>query len=271
LAGLALALSLTGPTLPAQEDRDKDAVVWRLEGLRSAMCVQLLVDPSIVKGELPSEFRLLGASQSEDLHPALRTVVENQPDAGSWAPSSFCLYYLDAIDAGAVRVQTKNQEKITMLGVWTVGAIELSSGSRRDVALELLTNSGRLQQVGGSNGLRLREVSSSVGKVPEALEDTTNALDDDRYRLKVGKTVIIWDGHPVADSTKVNEAVSWSWVLGSTGAEAKVTLEGPWRRSLVGSLRIEGKDAFARALKTSPTRFVGPLYHGGEGELAFSR
>ncbi len=244
--------------------------MWRLEGLRSAMCIQLLVDPSIVRDQLPSEFRLLGASQSENLHPALRTVVDNQPDLAAWSPSSFCLYYLDAIDAGAVRVETKSQQKITMLGVWTVGAIELNSGSRRDVALQLMTNSGRLQQVGGNTGLRLREVSSSVGKVPEALDDTTKA-GDDRYQLKVGKTLLIWDGHPAADSVKVEDAVSWAWVLGSTGAEAKVTLAAPWRRSLVGSLRIEGKDAFARALKGSPTRFVGPLYQGGEGELAFSR
>jgi hypothetical protein len=157
-----------------------------------------------------------------------------------------------------------------MLGVWTVGAIEVSSGSRRDVALELMTNSGRLQRAGGSAGVRLREVKSSVGKVPDP-EDST-VTNDDRYQLKVGKTVLTWDGHPAADSTKVDESISWSWVLASKGTEGKVTLAAPWRRALIGSLRIEGKDAFARALKGSPTRFVGPLYQGGEGgKLVFSK
>lgn len=266
-----MALSLAGPTLPAQSNRTPTALAWRLEGLRSGMCVQLLVDSAIVAEQLPREFRPLHADQADDLHPTLRTVIESQPNFGSWSPSSFCLYYLDAIVAGAVRVETSNQEKVTMLGVWTVGAIEVSSGSRRDVALELMTNSGRLERAGGSAGLPMREVKSSVGKVPEPEESTTVASDD-RYQLKVGKTVLTWDGHPAADSTKVDEAISWSWVLASNGAEGKVTLAAPWRRALIGSLRIEGKDAFARALKGSPSRFVGPLYHGGEGgELAFSK
>jgi hypothetical protein len=235
------------------------------------MCVHLLVDPSTVTGELPSEFRLLRADQAEDLHPSLRSVVESQPDFASWSPSSFCLYYLDAVDAGAVRVENRNPDKAPMFGVWTVGAIELASGSRRDVALQLMTNSGRLQQVGGNAGLRMREIRSTVGKVPPEFLDDTTVASDDRYQLKVGKTVLIWDGHPAADSVKVEKAVSREWVAGSNGVEGKVTLSAQWRRGLIGSLRIEGKDAFARALKGSPTRFVGPLYQGGEGELAFSR
>jgi len=36
---------------------------------------------------------------------------------------------------------------------------------------------------------------------------------------------------------------------------------------MVGSLRIEGKDAMARALQASPIRYVGPSYEGGEGQL----
>lgn len=270
MTGLALALSLAGPTLPAQSKPSPDTLAWRLEGLRSGMCVQLLVDSAIVADQLPAEFRPLHADQAEDLHPTLRTVVESQPNFGSWSPSSFCLYYLDAIVAGAVRVETSNPEKVPMLGVWTVGAIEVSSGSRRDVALELMTNSGRLQRAGKGAGLRLREVKSSVGKVPEPEEGTT-VTGDDRYQLKIGKTVLTWDGHPAADSTKVDESISWSWVLADNRADGKVTLAAPWRRALIGSLRIEGKDAFARALKGSPTRFVGPLYQGEGGELAFSK
>jgi hypothetical protein len=269
VAGLAIALSLVAATLPAQK-RAPGTTVWRLEGLRSSMCVHLLVDSATVADEFPSEFRLLHADQAEDLHPSLRSVLESQPDMASWIPSSFCLYYLDAIDAGAVRVASRNPQKSPMLGTWTVGAIERASGSRRDVALEVMTNSGRLQQVGGNAGLRMREIKINVGKVPGEL-DEPNVNGDDRYQLKVGKTLLIWDGHPAADSAKVEESVSRTWVTGGSGAEGKVTLSAQWRRGLIGSLRIEGKDAFARALKGSPTRFVGPLFHGGEGELTFSR
>jgi hypothetical protein len=234
------------------------------------MCVHLLVDSSTIADELPREFRLLRADQAEDLHPSLRTVVESQPDFAAWSPSSFCLYYLDAVAAGAVRVENRNPDKAPMLGVWTVGAIELASGSRRDVALELMTNSGRLRQVGGSAGLRMREIRSTVGKVPAEPDDTV-VVGDDRYQLRVGKTVLTWDGHPAADSVKVEEAISHEWVAGSKGIAGKVTLSAHWRRALIGSLRVEGKGAFARALKGSPTRFVGPLYQGGGGQLAFSQ
>jgi hypothetical protein len=276
VVGLATALSLAGPSLPAQKNGAPDTVVWRLEGLRSGMCVHLLVDSATVAEDLPPEFQLLRADQAEDIHPSLRTVIESQPNFASWSPSSFCLYYLDAIDAGPVRVESSNPQKAPMLGMWTVGAIEVASGSRRDVALQLVTNSGRLQRAGGAAGVRIREIRSSVGKVPENQDEPEpvtpdRAEPDDRYQLKIGKTVLTWDGHPAADSTRMEEAISRHWVTSGREVAGKVTLSAQWRRALIGSLRIEGKDAFARALKGSPTRFVGPLYQGGAGELALSR
>ena len=40
---------------------------------------------------------------------------------------------------------------------------------------------------------------------------------------------------------------------------------------MVGSLQVEGNDDFAKAIKASPIRFVGPALLGGGGELAFGR
>ena len=40
---------------------------------------------------------------------------------------------------------------------------------------------------------------------------------------------------------------------------------------MVGSLKVDGKDEFAKALKSSPTRFAGPAYHGGGGTISFER
>ncbi len=34
---------------------------------------------------------------------------------------------------------------------------------------------------------------------------------------------------------------------------------------MAGSLRVEGKDDFAKAIKASPIRFVGPAMLGAEG------
>jgi hypothetical protein len=40
---------------------------------------------------------------------------------------------------------------------------------------------------------------------------------------------------------------------------------------MVGFLRVEGKDDFAKAIMASPIRFVGPARIGGGGEFAFGR
>ena len=48
-----------------------------------------------------------------------------------------------------------------------------------------------------------------------------------------------------------------------------MTLSPSFSRAMVGALKIEGKDALAKALKASPTRFAGPAYWGGGGSVAF--
>ena len=52
---------------------------------------------------------------------------------------------------------------------------------------------------------------------------------------------------------------------------ARLQLNPEWTQPMVGSLQIEGDDDFARAVKGSPIRFVGPAMLGGTGELAFGR
>jgi hypothetical protein len=38
-------------------------------------------------------------------------------------------------------------------------------------------------------------------------------------------------------------------------------------RSMIGSLIVQGDDDLAKALRSSPIRYVGPNYRGGGGEL----
>jgi hypothetical protein len=52
---------------------------------------------------------------------------------------------------------------------------------------------------------------------------------------------------------------------------ARLTLTPEWTKAMVGSLRVEGKDDLAVAIKASPIRFVGPAVVGGGGELVFGR
>jgi hypothetical protein len=154
-----------------------------------------------------------------------------------------------------------------MFGMWTIAASEQGSGGRRDVVLTFFGVGSRLVQAGGyATKVRFREAQSSVSRIP----DTGNDL----YKVKIGKTRLVWNGRAVGDSIRVEQPIQHSWsAQGSSGADWRVqaTLKPEWSRLLVGVLSVEGKDGLAKALKASPIRFVGPLYQGGGLELRFSR
>jgi hypothetical protein len=134
--------------------------------------------------------------------------------------------------------------------------------------LEVLTNSGRLERSGRLAGLNLRTTRSSVGVVPPDEDGVPSGLD--RYRLRIRKTQVIWDGRPATDSARSDAPLSREWraqARGGSWLSGKLTLSPQWTRAMIGSLKVEGKDDFARMLKASPIRFVGPGYYGGSGML----
>jgi hypothetical protein len=107
--------------------------------------------------------------------------------------------------------------------------------------------------------------------------DVAAAVDTvaDVYSVKIGKTLLVWNGRPARDSTRLTQPVveSWSMVgLRNLGIwQTELELAPQWSQPLVGSLRVEGKGDLANALKASPIRFVGPLYRGGGAKLRFRR
>ena len=92
---------------------------------------------------------------------------------------------------------------------------------------------------------------------------------DDRFEVKVGKTLITWDGRLASDTTRLKEPVTCVGGrprrIGAGGVQVKSRSDAGLLASMVGALKVEGKDDFAKALKASPTRFAGPAYQGGEG------
>jgi hypothetical protein len=264
----------------AQDDKSREKqLVWELENLRSGFCVQLLVDSSTVARGLTPDLRPVRADQVSGLHPALHGVVQNQPEYASWIPSRLCLYYFTGIDAGATRVQSKDSRKAPLLAAWTAPAVEVRSGARREVALQFVSGSGRLSSAAQRAGVNLIEARSVIGMVPFVSEEGVPSSDS-RYQLKIGKTLITWDGRPVGDSTRVEKPIEADWLARGRRSEtsrrsdwwhARMLLEPAWSRGMAGSLRVQGKDDFAKALKASPIRFVGPLYSQGRGELRFER
>ena len=214
----------------------------------------------------------MGAADVSELHPALRGVAERQPEFRNWVPSSLCIYYFGAVEADGQRVREEDPRRAPMLAFLTLAAADSLSGARRDFAVEVITNTGRLERSGNVAGLDLRKARSSVAPVPA--EDEGMESGDDRYQLRVGKTQLVWDGRAAEDSTPAGTPLVREWKAeGRRGGWVfgKLTLEPAWTRAMIGSLKVEGKDEFARMLKASPIRFVGPVYQGGSGSLEFSR
>ena len=261
----AAAVCGTWPVAAQEPTKGRIGPVWTIEGLRAGQCVRFLMNPGVAAKELHPGARLIRADQDQGLHTALRSVVDGQPEFASWIPASLCLYYADAIRVGARRLGSKDARRSRMLGLWTFAASQ-QGGGRRDIVVELFGTGGDLVRAAEQGKVRVREARSSVSKA--------TGTDNDLYEVQLGKTRLVWNGRAAGDSSAVDQPINELWLTsGASGAlwRVRATLRPAWTRSLVGVLSVEGKDDLAKALKGSPTRFVGPIYMGGGGELRFSR
>ena len=268
ILGLALATwGVPAAPLAAQERADaRGGQVWTLEGLSTGQCVRFLLDPRSVRRGPYEKVLLLPAGKDESLHPALRSVIQEQPDFAAWISSSLCLYYGNALNLGARRFGGKDPRKRQMIGTWTAAASEPGSGARRDILLDFVAVGGGLSEAATNAKVKLSEAQSSVSKVP--------ATDNDLYVVRIRGTLLTWNGRPVGDSTRVEQPIQELWLgKGTSGTVWRIqsTFKPEWSQALVGMLSVEGKDDLAKSLKASPIRFVGPAYRGGGGELSFSR
>jgi hypothetical protein len=235
--------------------------------------VELMLDPANLDVSIPRGARPLRADAIEDLSPVLRNVVASQPEFASWTPSRICMYYMQTVDVGSLRVSARDPQKAPMLGVWTISAAEGAGNTQADVVLSLFTNSGRLERAAEVSGLDLRKVESEVKNVPTE-DDLAAPPIGVRRSIRLKKTTLTWEGRQVDDSTKSNGAVTVVWRADSKRRgpmTARLALTPEWTKGMAGSLRVEGDDDFADAVKASPVRFVGPAVMGGKGELAFGR
>jgi hypothetical protein len=223
------------------------------------------MDPRVAGKHGREGVNLLRADRVQSLHPALVSAIESQPEFASWIPSSLCLYYVDAVHLGGRRYGNKDPRKRQLFGAWTLAATERGSGARRDLVLELFGSRGDLVRAAQLAKVKFREAQATLSKAA----GTGNDLHD----VKIGKTRLVWNGRAAGDSTRVEQPIEESWLAkGISGRlwAVTTTLEPAWSRPLVGVLSVEGKDDLAKALKASPTRFVGPVLFGGGGKLRFT-
>jgi len=262
ILGLA-AMALLVPVATSAQEADS---AWQLAGLRTGFCIQFLLDPALVR-DLPSGFRIAAASEARDLHPSLRDVITSQTEFASWAPSRLCFHALDTIRGPDFTVKGK-RDRPQLFATWTVEAAT-PAGGIHDAVLSLITSSGRVARAADELGQEMRDGRLHIGKVPTVDEDGVPSSDD-RFEVKIGSTLITWDGRLARDTVRVLQAVTMEWSNPwAKGGEAvgRITLRPLHARAMVGALKVEGKDVVAKALRASPTRFAGPAYEGGEGML----
>ena len=203
--------------------------------------------------------------------PRSADVIAGQAEFASWAPSALCVQAVDTIRMGDFTARGK-RERPQLFAFWTVKA-STPAGDAQDVVLSLYTSSGRLKRAADEMGQEVREGRLHVGKVP-VVDENGVPSSDDRFEVKVGKTVITWDGRLATDTTRPKVPVTMAWRSPSGrggGATGQLTLTPVYARSMVGSLKVDGKDDFAKALQSSPTRFAGPAYQGGSGVVRLRR
>ena len=270
LASTLAALSLAAPVpAVAQDGEAPTTATWRLEELHEGFCVQFLVEPDALSDELPERTQAMTAGDVGDELPVpLRTVVAEQPEFAAWVPSRLCLYTFGLIVAGRVRAANQERRKAPMLVFWTVPIRDGAAGSSRRLALGLYANTSRLDDAADAADLELRDVRTTYGPVP--VDEEAPETDAQRTTVRLGKTLLTWDGRPASDSAAVSEpeVVRWRsegdkrpWVDGT------LTLTPRVRSGMIGSLKVEGKDDLAKMMRASPIRFVGPGYRGGGGTI----
>ncbi|HET9727611.1 MAG TPA: hypothetical protein VFP28_11895, partial [Gemmatimonadales bacterium] len=208
---LSLAAALAAAPLQAQ-DSGSDATTWELGGLRSAFCLQLLLDPaSELLHDLPTGWHAVPASAAAGLHVSLRSVIEDQTEFAAWSPSRLCFATVDTIRTKDFSLADRSGRHPQLFGFWTVLAAG-PSGTPQDVALDLFANSDRLIRSARLAGQELHEARLTVGKVP-AEDENGVPSSDDRFQVKLGGTVVTWDGRLVGDSAAVTEPVDNTWAV----------------------------------------------------------
>jgi len=269
---LSLAVALIAAPVKAQ-DNESEGSTWELGGLRSAFCVQLLVDPaSELLHDLPTGWHAVPASAASNLHVSLRSVIEGQTEYAAWSPSRLCFTTVDTIRTKNFSLADKSGRRPQLFGFWTVLAAG-PSGTPQDVALDLFANSDRLIRSARLAGQELHEARLTLGKVP-AEDENGVPSSDDRFQVKLRGTVVTWDGRLAGDSAAVAERVENTWsVSGVRGGVlgGSLTLSPVRSQPMAGSLKVDGKNELAQALRASPTRFAGPAFRGGAGKVTFAR
>ena len=252
-------LALLAPPVAAQGDGGPG---WKFANLQQGYCINFLVSPADAPGLVPGDAQPVRLDAMADAPAALARVLQDQPEYGSWMPAAVCIYRFGRADVGGRELVAATGET-EMIGLIAFSARVTASQPSNGVSGRLLfTNDKRIAKASDSSRVAFRRVNASFGKAAHG--------DDERHVISFGKTTVIWDGHAATDSVAVTGPLERVWVFeGSRNRPVLLrwTLSPTSSRSMVGALVVQGKDRLARVMRSSPIRYLGPIYQGGRAEL----
>ena len=237
--------------------------LWRFGNLQQGYCITFLVSPADAPGVLPDDAQPVRLDAMSDAPPALARVLQDQPEYGSWMPAAVCIYRFGRADGGGRELVAAAGES-EMIGALVFGArVAAAQPANGMYGNFLFTNDKRIAKSTDSSRVTFRQVKATFGKAAHG--------DDERHVISFGKTTLIWDGHAASDSAALATPLERVWVLeGSRNRPVLLrwTLFATSSRSMVGALVVQGKDRLAKVMRSSPIRYLGPVYQGGTAELS---
>ena len=246
--------------------------VWVLDEARGGFCVWYLTDPELAPKFLPKGGVARTAAQVEGLPPMLQRVVQDEPRFQAWVPAVLCIGRYASVQVDGRQMDRAKDADRPVLVTWQAIATESPLGV--DAAGWLLTHLGgdapMLERAAGNSTVAFRGRELRNNRVQDGEAEGEPA---DAWEFRVDGVKLFWNGRQIGDM-RVGETRMMSF--GYAGARTtlwgvEIDMAPGHERTAIGSLRVEGKNDLANALKGSPVRAIGPAQLGGRTTVTFRR
>jgi hypothetical protein len=256
-----LSLALSAAPLAAQADEQ----LWRFVDAKGGFCLWYLADPAVAPTLVPAGITLRPASATAALPDVLLRLVQDEPRFAEWIPGMLCAGLYGAVAADGNPVGTARPDRPLVL---TISALAAASPYGQDAGWYLSSvgvRAGSLDRVAERGWIAVREPEYRVRSGIEG--------EEDQWELQLDGLRLAWSGHPSGEPRVGSTRTMSFGYAGNRNStwlvEFRAAPEG--ERNQVGSLRVEGRNPLATALKSSPIRTIGPLPSGGELTMMFRR
>ena len=264
---LLTALFLLAPSVVhAQVAGETGSSKWLLEDARGSFCIWYLADPAIAPKLAPKGTVLTAAGTGAGLPPAVVRVIRDEPQFAAWIPAVICVGRYGAVTIdGETAGRARADRSILLMTHAIAAAAPRGQSGAAYYLLEFSTDNGNVARLAEGVGIRVERRELDIAP-PRGGPDSIMTVQIEKARL-------IWSGHPTGDSrVEATQPMSFGLAgLRTSSWRVDAGFAPDTSRLVVGQLRVEGKDDLAKALKSSPIRWVGPILAGGRGEWQFTR